>query len=293
LVEEFMALPGGSAANTIYGLAKLGVRTGFIGVVSDDENGNLLLKDFKAVGVDTSQVRVEKGTKTGSVLCLSDKLGRRSLYVSPGANSQLKQNQVDLHYVNQAQAVHLSSFVDEEQFKIQVNLVEEKANSVTITLAPGMLYTKKGLGTLAPLLQKTHILFLNREEIELLTGKNFRDGAEECIRYGCQIIVITLGKGLALEGDKVITSYIFDGKQTYQTESKSRESSPLAETTGAGDAFAAGFLFGTLKGKELRECGILGDLMARFVITRAGARQGLPDLNQLSESYFRYCGEKL
>jgi len=292
-VEEFTALPGGSAANTIYALAKLGVKTGFIGIVGDDENGNLLLKDFKAAGIDASQVRIEKGKETGSVLCLSDKLGSRSLYVSPGANSLLKQSQVDLNYVNQAQIMHFSSFVNEEQFKIQVSLAKEKTDSVRITLAPGMLYAKKGLGTLAPLLQRTHILFLNREEIELLTGKNFRDGAEECIRYGSQIMVVTLGKGLALEKNKVITSYIFDGKQMYQTESKSGESSPLLETTGAGDAFAAGFLLGILKGKGLRECGILGDLMARFAITKPGARQGLPDLHQLSESYFRYCGEKL
>ena len=86
-VEGFELCPGGSAANTIYGLAKLGVRTGFLGIVGEDEVGGKLIKSFASVSVDTSQVRVKKGAKTGSVLCLSDKRGRRSLYVLPGANS--------------------------------------------------------------------------------------------------------------------------------------------------------------------------------------------------------------
>lgn len=293
VVEEFMVRPGGSAANTIYGLAKLGVKAGFIGAVGDDEGGNLLLEDFTAVGADISQVHVERGVRTGSVLCLSDKLGRRALYVLPGANSVLKRSQVDLGYVNQAQIIHFSSFVNDDQFNIQVSLAKEKADLVKITLAPGMLYANKGLDMLAPLLQRTHILFVNREEIELLTGKNFTDAAEECLKHGCQIVVVTFGKGLILEPGKIITSYIADGKQTYQIQGKSEKSLSLLETTGAGDAFAAGFLFGFLRGKGLEECGLLGDLMARFVITKAGARPGFPAFSQLSQEYFQYRGENL
>ncbi len=87
VVNEAKLFPGGSAANTIYGLAKLGVNTGYTGVVGGDEEGKLLLQDFQRVGVDTSQIRVKSEVKTGSVLCISDRLGRHSLYVVPGANS--------------------------------------------------------------------------------------------------------------------------------------------------------------------------------------------------------------
>ena len=72
VVKESASFPGGSAANTIYGLAKLGVSTGFIGAVGDDAEGKLLLQDFQKVGVDTSQIKVKPGAKTGSALCLSD-----------------------------------------------------------------------------------------------------------------------------------------------------------------------------------------------------------------------------
>ena len=87
VVNETKSSPGGSAANTIYGLAKLGVNTGFTGVVGDDAEGKILLNDLQKVGVDISQIRIKPGAKTGSVLCLSDSLGKRSLYVIPGANS--------------------------------------------------------------------------------------------------------------------------------------------------------------------------------------------------------------
>jgi ribokinase len=70
-VDEPSTVPGGSAANTIYGLAKLGMRTGFIGAVGDDETGEILIEDFKGVGVEVSQIKFKERAKTGSVLCLS------------------------------------------------------------------------------------------------------------------------------------------------------------------------------------------------------------------------------
>src|SRR4030066_649770 len=75
LVTDFASLPGGSAANTIYGLAKLGVKTGFVGAVGNDEAGKELLDDFKAAAVDTGQIRVKK-TVAGATICLSEKLGK-------------------------------------------------------------------------------------------------------------------------------------------------------------------------------------------------------------------------
>ena len=80
VVNQAISSPGGSAANTIYGLAKLGVNTGFIGAIGDDAGGKLLIKDFRKAVVDTSQIKIKTGVKTGSVLGLSDKLGHRSLY---------------------------------------------------------------------------------------------------------------------------------------------------------------------------------------------------------------------
>jgi len=172
LVRDSASLPGGSAANTIYGLAKLGVKTGFVGAVGTDEDGKDLIEDLKAVGVDTGGVRSKQGIRTGSTICFSDKLGKRALYVSPGANNLLSSEDIDLAYINQAQLVHLSSFADGRQFALQVGLLKETGGSVKVSLAPGMLYATKGLKALTPLLEKTYIVFVNRGEMEQLTGRD-------------------------------------------------------------------------------------------------------------------------
>ena len=293
LVTDFVSLPGGSAANTIYGLAKLGVKTGFVGAVGMDGDGEELIKDFNTVGIDASRIRVKQGMRTGSTICFSDKLGRRALYVSPGANNLLTSRDISLAYLNQVRMVHLSSFADDNQFNLQVDLVKKIGASVKVSLAPGMLYATKGLEALAPLLEKTHVVFMNREEIERLTGGDFRAGAQECLNLGCQIVVITLGKGLTIAKAKTITGYIRNAEKEYEIEPEKGGLEPQLETTGAGDAFAAGFLFGFLKDKGIKECGLLGDIMACFAIDEIGARKGLPSLAQLSQRYLQRSGHQL
>ena len=292
LVTDFASLPGGSAANTIYGLVKLGVKTGFVGAVGNDESGKDLLNDFKAAAVDISQVQLKK-TATGPTICLSDKLGGGAIYVSPGANSLLNSKDIDVAYLNQAQVVHLSSFADDKQFKLQVDLVKRLKNSVKVSLAPGMLYAAKGLKVLMPLLERTHIIFMNREEIEGLTGKDFRAGTRELMKSGCRIVVVTLGKGLAESRVGMVTARICDRKKEYEGGSEKVSLKSTLDTTGAGDAFAAGFLFGFLKGKSVEDCGLLGDIMAGFVIRKVGARTGLTTLTQLSRKYLKRSGRSL
>jgi ribokinase len=291
-VTDFMSIPGGSAANTIYGLARLGLKTGFVGAVGADKYGKALIEDFKTAAIDTDQIRVKKA-ETGSTTCISDKLGRRAIYVSPGANNFLDSKDIDIAYFNQAQIVHLSSFADDRQLKLQVALVKKLKNSARLSLAPGMLYVTKGFKSLAPLFKRTYVAFMNREEIETLTGKDFKAGAAELVKSGCRIIVVTLGKGLAKGKAGMVTAYLRDGEKEYEVMSEKAGRKATLETTGAGDAFAAGFLFGLLRGKRTEECGMLGDLLAGFTIKKVGGRTGLPTLSQLSQEYLRRSGQRL
>jgi ribokinase len=290
LVTDFASCPGGSAANTIYGLAKLGIKTGFVGAVGIDESGKELLHDLKAAAVDIGQVRVKK-MATGSTICLSDKLGRRVIYVSPGANNLLNSKDIDIAYLNRAQLVHLASFADDRQLKLQIDTAKKLKSSVS--LAPGMLYVTKGLKALIPLLERAYIVFMNHDEVKRLTGKDFRAGAQEIVKLGCRIVVVTLGKGLAKDKARMVTAYIRDGAKEYEVESEKGRPKSRLETTGAGDAFAAGFLFGFLKGKGIEECGVLGDMIAGFAIGKVGARSGLPTLAQLSQRYMERSGHRL
>ena len=300
VVHETKTSPGGSAANTIYGLAKLGVSTGFAGVVGDDAKGRILVEDLQKVGVNTSRIRVKPEARTGSVICLSDRLGRRSLYVVPGVNNQLTLEDLDLTYINQAGMLHLSSFADNRQFKVSLELMDRLDSSVKLSFSPGALYAAKGLEALSPILGRTHILFINEKEIRELTGRDFTTGAKACLERGCQIVVITMGKGTELELVKgtihrKVSSvcYVKDKEQPFVIEPDSRHFVPEVDTTGAGDAFAAGFLYGLLKEKGLEKCGHLGDIVAQFSITKVGARAGLPTLAELSQWYQELYNQEL
>lgn len=283
--------PGGSAANTIYALAKLGVRTGFLGAIGDDAEGKTLLDDFQVVGVDASQVRVKPGAKTGAVVCLSDSLGRRSLYVLPGANSLLSPSDLKPNYIKQAKMLHLSSFAGDEQFKLSLELVEGLGSSTRVSFAPGAIYVAKGLPALAPILTRAHVLFANHHEIQQLTRHDIASGAETCLRYGCHIVAVTFGKGIIWK-NVMASGYVRDADTEHVIE-QTGQSAPAVDTTGAGDAYAAGFLYGLLNKKGLAECGRLGDLVARFCITEMGARPGLPTLAELSQRYQELYGQEL
>lgn len=292
VVNDSTMSPGGSAANTIYGLARIRVNTGFAGVIGNDAEGKMLLNDFQTIGVDTSQIRVKPGAKTGSVLCLSDSSGKRSLYVLPGANSLLTIDDLDLDYINQAKMFHVSSFADERQFKVSLELIDRLDSSVKVSFAPGALYAAKELKVLAPILARTYVLFTNQSEIRQLTGEDVAAGAESCLKQGCQIVVVTLGKGISWK-TVMATSYIRDIENEYIVEPANKNMTSALDTTGAGDAFATGFLYGLLKGVALKECGLLGDITARFSTTKIGARQGLPTLNELSQRYRELYDKKL
>ncbi len=299
IVKEATLSPGGSAANTIYGLAKLGMSTSFVGAIGDDDDGKILLSSFQRVGVDISRIKIKPGTRTGSVICLTDSLGKRSLYVLPGANSLLAMADLDLDYINRARVLHLSSFADDRQFKMSLKLLKKLDLSVKISFSPGALYAAKGLKALAPLLARTHVLFINQNEIQQLTGEDVVAGAGICIQQGCRIVAVTLGKGIKLKPGKetahravTAASYIRDAKNEYVVEPLS-QNAVTVDTTGAGDAFATGFLFGLLNNKGLDTCGQLGSVIARFSITRIGARDGLPTLDELSQRYRELYGKGL
>jgi len=294
VVTESLSSPGGSAANTIYGLARLGLKTGFAGVVGDDADGKRMLQDFQNVGVDISRIKVKAGVKTGSVLCLIDQSGQRSLHVVPGANDYLTRDDLDLTYLNQAQIVHLSSFASDPQFQISTELIAKLAASVKVSFAPGALYARKGRKALAPILDRTYLLFINRDEIEQLTSREVISGVIDCLNLGCHIVVVTMGKGAKLKvGNRTVNAvgYIRDTENEYTIEPGKPEK--VIDTTGAGDAFATGFLYGLLKKKGLEECGRLGDIVARSTITKLGTRQGFPTPSELAERYQGRYGQPL
>ncbi len=266
--------PGGSAANTIVSLARLGAATGFIGRVGDDWEGEFILQEMGREGVDTEGMKTCRGD-SGLVLAFVDRRGERAMYAYPGVNDALALGEEALAYARKAKIVHMSSFVGDRSYEAQRRLVAE-LEGVRISLAPGTLYARRGLGEMEAILKKCEVLFLNREEIGLLTGRGYEEGAEVLREKGARNVAVTLGsEGCYVLGDEDLHL------PAYRTE--------VVDTTGAGDAFAAGFLFGLLHGKGLDICGRLGNRCASLCVSKVGARAGLPYRKNL-EGFLKEIG---
>ncbi len=258
--------PGGSAANTIYALAKLGIKTGFIGIIGDDYYSNIIIEEFKEAGVDISRIRVVKG-RCGEVLCIVDKSGERCLYVNPGVNNLLTLNEDDLVYINSAKILHMSSFVGEKQLNEKKKLLNNI--KALISFAPGHVYVEKGLNEIEDIVAKSYILFLNKSEAEILTGRNYKEAARMLLDIGSKVVVITLGK----DGCYVLT-------KNYEIKVPAYKVKPV-DTTGAGDAFAAGFIYGIIKGFDLRLSAKIANKVASYCIQKYGARDGIPSKDEI------------
>jgi len=266
-ILDFQEMPGGSAANTIVGLAKLGLKTGFIGKVANDREGQILLNDFIREGVNTDGIAVAKKGKSGVVQAYLDKKGERALYVQPSVNDSLTFEEINQEYAKKANLLHLTS-VDKTPFQAQKKLIEELPD-VKISLDPGEIYARKGLTVLRPLIKRSYVVMPSESELKMLMGKDWEEGAKMLLKEGAVVVAVKLGdRGC----------YVTNGQETYLIEPFKVNA---VDTTGAGDAFNAGFLYGLIKGKDLYQCGRLGNFVASLCITEVGARAGLPIFSDL------------
>jgi len=269
-IKGFEEACGGSAANTIVGLARLGCKVGFIGKVANDREGKMLLEDFRREGVNTKGIIKTKTGRSGTVMGFVDEKGERALYVDPGVNDTISFEEIDTGYACQAKFVHLTSFVGEMSFETQKRLVENLSEDVKVSLDPGELYARRGIKALNPILKRTFVFMPNSRELTLLTGmEDYVKGAEKLLELGVKVVAVKLGgRGC----------YVTDGRESHHVEAFKVQ---IVDTTGAGDAFCAGFLYGLLNGKSLKECAKLGNFVASRCIMKLGARTGLPRLEDL------------
>jgi ribokinase len=291
-ILESSVQPGGSAANTIFGLAKLGIKCGFVGAVGFDHEGKDYIRDFNLANIDTTGIVIKKNINTGYTVCISSRRSKRSIYISPGANDKVEIHDIDYHYVNLAKVFHLSSFVSHRQFEIQIKLVENLKNDIMISFSPGMLYALRGIDYLSPIIKRTHVLFANRKEIEVMANSEFYTAINKCLESGCKYVVVTMGKGYMRNGEYIICN-VFSREKSYEVSFPKKCLLKRIESTGAGDSFAAGFLFGFINKKEIVECARIGHVVALSTIQSVGSRTGLPDLATLTRFYKEMTGKQL
>ena len=264
-VQEQDEACGGSAANTIVGLARLGCKVGFIGKAGFDREGEMQLKEFRKEGVDTDGIlRAETG-KSGTVMGFVDKRGQRALYINPGVNDTLDLSEIKLDYASSTKFLHLTSFVGDLPFRTQKKLLGVLPRDVKISFDPGALYARRGMAQLEPFIRRAYVMMPNSVELELITGEaDYVAGADVLIERGTKIVAVKLGKR---------GCYVTDGRERNVLDAFEAK---VVDTTGAGDAFCAGFLYGLLNRKDLYDCGRFGNFVASKSVTEMGARAGLP-----------------
>jgi ribokinase len=269
-IHDYAEACGGSAANTIVGLARLGCNVGFVGKIADDHEGQLQMDCFQKEGVNTDGIIHSPKGKSGVCLGFVDKKGARALYINPGVNDLIEFREIQAPYITDTQFLHLSSFVGEKSFRAQKKLMSFLPDSVKVSFDPGSLYAQKGLSAIEPIIQNSFVMMPNSVELQLLTGETgIPEGAQKLIEMGVEIVAVKMGdKGCYVSnGEEKMTL------QPYKV--------PAVDTTGAGDAFDAGFLYGLVHNRTLEDCGKLGNFVASRSVMKMGARDGLPSREDL------------
>jgi sugar/nucleoside kinase (ribokinase family) len=231
---------GGSAANTVTALARMGFQTGFVGRVGDDEQGAFILREMG--GVDLAQIR--KGGQSGVCLVVLDRQRDRALVVQPYANDDVSSADMDVAALSESRFILLSAFVGDGPFVAQQRLMDVLPANVQVSLDPGELYARRGMKALLPLIKRASILFATAEEITTLTGStDYRAACREIAARGPALVICKRGKDGA---------YLYSREK--ETEFLPAEETAVVDNTGAGDVYNAGFLAGLLLKRPLDEC---------------------------------------
>ena len=257
---------GGSAANTIAGIASLGGKAGYIGKVADDALGKVFAHDLRATGVKYETAPLKNGPTTARCLILVTPDAQRTMNTFLGASAEFQPSDVDADLVASGQVTYLEGYLFDrptakEAFRQAAAIAHKAGRKVSLSLSDPFCVDRHRADFRDLIKNHVDILFANESEIcSLYETKDFEEAAGK-VRGECEIAVLTRSE----KGAEVITA-------------KDRVKVPAApvakvvDTTGAGDLFAAGFLFGFTRGKDMATCAKLGALAAAEIISHFGAR---------------------
>ena len=278
LIDEFRAqelhkalagsvqVPGGSAANTMAGIASLGGRAVFLGKVRDDVLGRSFGESLNALGVDYTTRRAADGSSTASSMIAVTPDGQRSMNTYLGACREMAPEDVDTREVAAAKILYIEGYLWDAEAAKQASrkamqAAEDAGTQIALSLSDSFCVGRFREEFLDLMQHKLDIIFANEDEAKsLFETEDFGIVTERMNAWG-GIAAITR----SAEGCVVIK-----GGEIHAVPA--RPVAKLVDTTGAGDQFAAGFLFGLTHGKGLADCGRLGSLAAAEVISHVGPR---------------------
>ena len=269
---------GGSAANTMAGIALLGASSGYIGKVKDDELGKFFVHDIEAIGVDHLVKPTSSGPPTARSMVLVTPDGSRTMNTYLGASSTLYVEEINSEAIASADFLYCDGYIwdvetTKKAIRLAISIAKEAGKKVSFTLSDTFCVERHHQEWLELIAGPVDILFGNEDEYLSLSGSQTLEGAIDWIRGQVEIACITEGQN----GSTIVTAEHIIGIDAHEVDK-------VVDSTGAGDLYASGFLYGLIKGFDLQTCGKIGSQVAAEVITHTGARPQSP-LAEITQMY--------
>ncbi|CAN5792941.1 MAG: adenosine kinase [Ilumatobacteraceae bacterium] len=259
-------MSGGSAANTMCGVASLGGRAAYIGKVSDDDLGRVFGHDLNAVGVGFRPGAPEEDTPTGRCVIVVTPDAQRTMSTYLGVSSLLSADDLDEETVAAGAVLYMEGYLFDRDdakkaFRRAATVAHGSGRKVSLTLSDSFCVDRHRDDFVALVREDVDILFGNGEELMSLYQVASVDEAIGVVRGSCELAAITAGAfgSFVVTEDDVVAVPASPVQQ-------------VLDTTGAGDLYAAGFLFGLTQDRPLEECARLGSVAAAEVISHVGPR---------------------
>lgn len=264
-MEQGVESSGGSAGNTMAGFASFGGKGGYIGKIADDQLGEVFRHDMRAQDVTFDTVPLAVGAPTGRCLVLVTPDGERTMNTFLGAAVELGPDDIDPDLIGSAKVTYLEGYLFDppqakEAFKYAGKLAHDAGHRISLTLSDPFCVDRHRSDFVDLVENHVDILFANEDEIISLYEADTFEQAAKIVSGKCEIAVLT-------RSDK--GSVIVSGDDFIEIPAQKAN---VVDTTGAGDQYAAGFLYGFTQGMDLKTCGMLGTLAATEVISHMGPR---------------------
>ncbi|MXP10791.1 adenosine kinase [Pseudoblastomonas halimionae] len=260
-------ISGGSAANTLAGMAALGAQCAFIGQVANDQLGDVFAHDIRAVGIDYDTLVREGDPATGRCLIFVTPDGERTMNTFLGASTYLPKEALDEKLIADAGVLYLEGYLwDPEEprsaMRRAIDVARNAGRKVAFTASESFVIDRHGDDFRALIEDgKIDIMFVNETELATLTGEDEFDAGLKALDGKLPIIVATRSAKGAVA--------VANGTRA---EVPAQPIDEVVDTTGAGDLFAAGFLTGHVRGESLERCLEMGAICAAEIISHYGAR---------------------
>ena len=257
---------GGSAANTVVGLSNLGGNCGFIGKVKNDAAGEQFKISMKELNIIFETPPSTEGAPTAKCLIFVTPDAQRSMNTSLGASTELQPLDISKELIGLSKILYLEGYLwdppnAKRAFLEAINIAKASKTKVALSLSDAFCVDRYRSEFLDLIEKHVDILFGNETEILSLYQTESFDEAVRLVQKDCDVVALTRDER---------GSVVIENENLF--EIKPQKVSEVIDTTGAGDLYAAGFLYGISRDMDIRQCGKLGGLVASQIITQFGAR---------------------